>query len=69
VGVKTDDGDRKFCVDNNPIARAFNGRAVEKNLRRWADQWKVGGRLRISWTRDDRGKRIYRGQYKEPGVE
>jgi hypothetical protein len=69
MGVKTDDGDRKFCVDNNAIARAFNGRAVENNLRRWADQWKVGGRLRISWTRSVQGERVYCGRYTPPRVE
>jgi hypothetical protein len=71
VSVKTDDDNyRGFCIDNNAIARAFNGRANEKNLRRWASQWKKGGRLRISWTLNaSQGKRTYRGRYTSPEVE
>lgn len=63
MGVKTDDGNRAFWIENNSIARAFNGRATEKNLRRWADQWKIGDCLQISWTRDSQGERLYRGRH------
>lgn len=64
--VDTADGHRGFCIDSNPAAKAFNGRAGEKNLRRWADEWQVGGQLQLSWTRDDRGRRVYRGRYTRP---
>jgi hypothetical protein len=66
VSVKTDDDYHGFCIDKNVLARAFNGRSNEENLRRWADQWKVGGRLQISWTEDVRGERTYHGRYTPP---
>lgn len=62
MSVETDDGYRGFRINNNSIARAFNGRASERNLRRWADQWKVGDRLQISWTWSSPEGRRYHGR-------
>jgi len=67
LSVKTDDDYRGFCIDRNPIARAFNGNATERNLRRLAERWRVSGVLQLSWTRDGGGKRVYRGRYMAPG--
>ncbi|MGW5748093.1 hypothetical protein [Amycolatopsis sp. NPDC003861] len=68
LAVTTDDGDRGFCIASNSIARAFDGRATERNLRRWADLWKVGGRLSLSWRAGENGERVYRGRYESPGT-
>jgi hypothetical protein len=64
--VETTDGLRGFCLQDNSLAKAFNGRASERNLRRWASEWQKGGRLTIWWTRDDSGARQYRGRYDAP---
>jgi hypothetical protein len=57
---------RGFCIQENTIARGFNGRAVERNLRRWADEWRVGGTLTISWSRAQDGTRVYSNRYTPP---
>ncbi|WP_125728293.1 hypothetical protein [Kibdelosporangium aridum] len=64
--VTTGGEHRGFCIQDNTIARGFGGRAVERNLRRWADQWKVGGTLTISWNRAEDGTRMYRNRYTPP---
>jgi len=66
MSVETEDGYRGFCIDNNQLAKAFNGRATERNLRRWAEQWQVGGRLTIRWARANSGTRQYKGRYDAP---
>jgi hypothetical protein len=64
--VETADGLRGFCLQDNSLAKAFNGRASERNLRRWASEWQKGGRLTIRWAKDDSGARRYRGRYDAP---
>ncbi len=69
VSVETQAGARGLCINNNELAKAFNGRANEQNLRRWAATWKIGGRLTILWTRADSGSRKYRGRYDAPAAQ
>ncbi|MCP2317927.1 hypothetical protein APR12_003280 [Nocardia amikacinitolerans] len=69
TSVDTTDGTHGFCIDNNQVAKAFNGRAGERNLRRWAAEWQIGGQLHLSWTPDGHGRRIYRGRYTPPEID
>ena len=64
--VETIDGLRGFCIEDNALAKAFDGRASERNLSRWASKWEMGGRLTIQWTRADDGAKTYRGRYDPP---
>ena len=64
TAVQTADTEyRGFRVADNRLARAFNCRAGESSLRRLATQWQIGGEIELCWTRDDRGRRSYRGRY------
>jgi hypothetical protein len=64
--VETEDGLRGFCIDNNQLAKAFDGRATERNLSRWAASWQVGGRLTLRWNSSPRK---YRGRYDAPASD
>lgn len=66
LAVETADGLRGFRLQDNSLAKAFSGRASQRNLRRWASEWQKGGRLTIWWTRADDGTRQYRGRYDAP---
>lgn len=66
MSVEAEDGEYGFCIQTNQMAKAFGGNATERNLKRWAERWKIGGHLTIRWTKDDSGVKVYEGRYVGP---